>query len=69
MQIARQNHLSSLDAVRIDFMDVYYEIHQRDTEVKKRSKAQKRYQARKAIEEHLEKKRLQELLKNGWDEV
>ena len=69
MQHAQHGHHSSLDAIRIDFMDVYYEIHQRETEVKKRSKARKRYAARKAIEEHLEKKRLQALLKNGWDEV
>src|SRR5690606_37604587 len=59
MQHAQRGHHSSLDAIRIDFMDVYYEIHQRETEVKKRSKAKKRYEARKAIEEHLEKKRLQ----------
>jgi hypothetical protein len=69
MQHAQRGHHSSIDAIRIDFMDVYYEIHQRETEVKKRSKARKRYEARKAIEEHLEKKRLQALLKNGWEEV
>ena len=69
MQHAQQSHHSSLDAIRIDFMDVYFEIHQRESEVKKRSKAKKRYEARKAIEEHLEKKRLQALLKNGWEEV
>lgn len=69
MQHAQHHYHSSLNAIRVDFMDVYFEIHQRETEVKKRSKAKKRYEARKAIEEHLENKRLQEQLKNGWEEI
>lgn len=69
MQQTRQHSFSSLDAIRIDFMDVYYDIHQQESEIKKRSKAKRRYEARKGIEDYMERKRLEQLLKNGWEEV
>lgn len=69
MQQTRQHSFSSLDAIRIDFMDVYYDIHQRETETKKRTKAKRRYQARKGIEDYMEKKRLEAQLKEWWDEI
>ena len=69
MQHANYNHHSSIDAVRIDFMDVYYELHQKESETKKKSKARKRFEARRAIEEHQEKKQLKEALTDWWDDI
>lgn len=69
MQHARQSQHSSLDTIRTDFMDVYFEIHQQETETKKKSKAKKKFEARRAIEEHQEKKQLQEVLKDWWDDI
>ena len=69
MQHARQNHLTSTDAIRINFMDICYELHQKNSETQKKSKAKKRFEARRAIEEHQEKKQLQEALKDWWYDV
>jgi len=32
----QQAHHSSLDTIRIEFMDVYFEVHQQETESKKK---------------------------------
>lgn len=65
----QQAHHSSLDTIRIDFMDVYFEVHQQEAESKKKSKARKRFEARRAIEEHQEHKRLKEALSDWWDDI
>jgi hypothetical protein len=69
MQHAHKNHNSSLDTARIDFMDVYFELHQHDSELKKKTKARKKFEARRGIEEHQEKKQLQEALNDWWDDI
>lgn len=69
MQHAHQTTHSSLDSIRIDFMNVHYELHQKESETQKKSKAKKRFEARRAIEEHQENKQLQEALKDWWDDV
>ena len=60
---------TSLDAIRVEFMDVAYEIHKQESETTKKTKARKRFEARKAIEEHQENKQLQNALKEWWDEI
>lgn len=69
MQQTRQNQLTSTDAIRINFMDARFELHQKETEAQKKSKARKRFEARRAIEEHKEEKELQEALKDWWDDI
>ena len=65
----RQAHQTSLNSIRIDFMDVFYDIHQQESETKKKSKARKKFEARRAIEEHQENKQLQAALQDWWDDI
>lgn len=67
-QISQHKH-TSLDTVRINFMDACYALHQSHSETQKRSNAKKRFEARRAIEERQEEKQLQEALKDWWDDI
>lgn len=57
----------SLEAVHVDFMNIAFDMHLQDNENKKKDKARRRAAARRAIEMHMEKKKLEAELKNGWD--
>ena len=65
MQVIQSEN--GLEAVQVDFMNIVFDIHQQDNENKKKDKARRRAAARRAIEMHMEKKRLEAELKNGWD--
>lgn len=65
----QQAHNASLEMLQVEFMDACYEIHQQKMVDTKKSKARKRFEARRAIEEHQEQKRLKELLTEWWYEV
>tara|TARA_R110001592_G_scaffold363375_1_gene686375 strand:+ start:19619 stop:19828 length:210 start_codon:yes stop_codon:yes gene_type:complete len=69
MQQANQSNDPTLDTIRIEFMDINCELNLQASEVKKKTKARKRFEARRAIEEHQENKRLQKALTNWWDEI
>lgn len=69
MQPAQQTQYAPIDNVRIDFMDAYSEVFHKECEMKKKSKAKKRFEARRAIEAHQEEKRLREALANWWDDI
>lgn len=69
MRQANSSQHTSVDIIRIDFMDAYSAIHQQASESEKKSKARKRFEARRAIEEHQEKKRLREMLSDWWNDL
>jgi len=60
---------NSLEAIHLDFMDIAHELHQKQSESKKKDRAKRRSQARRAIEDHQEKKRLEAELKEWWDDL
>lgn len=61
--------INTLEALHVDFMDIAHELHQQQSESKKINKAKRRSQARRAIEAHQEKKRLEAELKEWWEEA
>ena len=69
MQYSQPSTHSAVHTLQIDFMDVYYEIHQIETETKKKTKAKRRFEARRGIEEHLEQKKLKAAIADWWEEV
>jgi len=62
-------HDSNLEKVRIDFMDVYHDVHQNEAENKKKSKNKRKYEARRGIEEYEENKRLRSQLIEWWEDL
>ena len=59
----------TLEAIHVDFMDIAHEVHQKQSESKKKDRAKRLSQARRAIEVHQENKRLEAELKEWWDEL
>ncbi len=64
----QQAQHSLLENIQVEFMDVWYQVHQQETAHNKKSKARKRYEARRAIEEH-QKKRLKERFSDWWHDM
>ncbi|MFT5719544.1 MAG: hypothetical protein ACJAWS_000669 [Oleiphilaceae bacterium] len=69
MQISQQAYSPNIEKVRIDFMDVYHDMHQNEETNKKKNKNKRSIDARRGIEDYLENKRLKANLKDWWDEI
>jgi hypothetical protein len=65
----QQAHASNIDTVRMDFMDVYHEIHQNEVTSKKKSKNRRKCEARRGIEVYRENKHLQAQLHDWWEDL
>lgn len=61
--------VKTIESLHVDFMDIAHELHQKQSESKKKDRAKRRSEARRAIEAHQEKKRLEAELKEWWDEI
>lgn len=59
---------SKLENVQIDFMDIAFDLHHRETESKKKLKSRRKALARRAIEMHMEQRKLEKELKECWEE-
>jgi len=60
---------TSLKSIQVDFMDIAHDLHQTRSESKKKDKARRLAEARRAIEAHQEKKQLEAALKEWWEEL
>jgi hypothetical protein len=69
MQIPQQVKTSSLEKMRIDFMDGYHDFHQNEEVNKKKNDNRRKCEARRSIEAYQEKKKLRAQLIDWWDEV
>ncbi len=57
-----------IEAIQADFMTIAYDLYQEDSTQRKKSKAQRRAAARRAIEEYQEQRKLAAQIKETWED-
>lgn len=54
--------------VQAELLDIFMDLHSHESRDRERARAQRRLEARRAIEQYRERKELEAQLRDGWEE-
>ncbi|MCG8612426.1 MAG: hypothetical protein MI864_18065 [Pseudomonadales bacterium] len=61
------NNTTTVEAVQSELLEIFNDLHTYEESVKDKASAQRKLAARRAIEQHFERKKLQSDIKDFWD--